>query len=212
MLLAKTTNITGFNDLSAVEVNTEVDTALADYDPPTNAEMIARTLPTANYGTAANQTVINNNILAVDTVVDSIKLTTDKVDTAVVLDGSVYQFTANALELAPSSSGSTAEEIADAVWDELLASHVISGSAGVALNAAGVAGDPLIGEIEPASAGGDAVTLKDAMRLILSQLLGLTEGGGTDTIIFKDINNQKTRLTLTVDSKSNRLEVERDVT
>ena len=33
--------IAGLNDLSAAEVNAEVDTALADYDPPTKAEMDA---------------------------------------------------------------------------------------------------------------------------------------------------------------------------
>src|SRR3989304_4446741 len=37
--LAKGTGVTGFNDLSAAQVNTEVDTALADYDPPTRAEL-----------------------------------------------------------------------------------------------------------------------------------------------------------------------------
>jgi hypothetical protein len=35
----------------------------------------------------------------------AVKVVTDKIDTALVLDGSVYQYTANALELAPSSSG-----------------------------------------------------------------------------------------------------------
>jgi hypothetical protein len=38
----------------------------------------------------------------------AIKAVTDKLDTALVLDGAVYQFTANALELAPSSSGGDA--------------------------------------------------------------------------------------------------------
>lgn len=37
--LAKGTGVTGFNDLSAAQVNAEVDTALADYDGPTHAEM-----------------------------------------------------------------------------------------------------------------------------------------------------------------------------
>lgn len=39
IVLAKGTGITGFNDLSAAQVNSEVDTALADYDGPTHAEM-----------------------------------------------------------------------------------------------------------------------------------------------------------------------------
>lgn len=39
--LAKGTGITGFNDLSAAQVNAEVDTALTDYDPPTSAELVS---------------------------------------------------------------------------------------------------------------------------------------------------------------------------
>lgn len=35
------TGKTSFNDLSAAQVNAEADTALSDYDPPTNTEMVA---------------------------------------------------------------------------------------------------------------------------------------------------------------------------
>lgn len=41
--LAKTTNLTGFNDLSAAQVNAEADTALSDYDPPTRTELTTDT-------------------------------------------------------------------------------------------------------------------------------------------------------------------------
>lgn len=44
--------IAALNNLSAAQVNAEVDTALADYDGPTNAEMVARTLAAADYATA----------------------------------------------------------------------------------------------------------------------------------------------------------------
>jgi hypothetical protein len=54
IVLAKGTGVTGFNDLSAAQVNSEVDTALADYDGPTNTEMEARTLAAASYATAAS--------------------------------------------------------------------------------------------------------------------------------------------------------------
>lgn len=40
IVLAKGTGVTGFNDLSAAQVNSEVDTALADYDAPTSAELV----------------------------------------------------------------------------------------------------------------------------------------------------------------------------
>jgi len=84
--------------------------ALNAYDPPTNTEMEARTLAAANYATATVLDAVGN---FVDTEVAAIKAVTDKLDTALVLDGAVYQLTANALELAPTGSGSgaTAEEV-----------------------------------------------------------------------------------------------------
>lgn len=43
IVLAKGTGVTGFNDLSAAQVNAEADTALADYDAPTRAELTSDT-------------------------------------------------------------------------------------------------------------------------------------------------------------------------
>lgn len=80
------------------EVQSEAADALAAYDPPTNAEMTARTLAAADYATATALTTV-------DTVVDAIKGTTDKLDTALELDGAVYRYTTNALENAPSGGG-----------------------------------------------------------------------------------------------------------
>jgi hypothetical protein len=54
-------------------------------------------------------------------------------DTTLVVDGAVHQFTINALELAPSGTGSSPSVIADAVCDELLAGHTIAGSAAEAI-------------------------------------------------------------------------------
>ena len=45
------------------------------------------------------------DLATVDNVVDAIKIVTDRLDTALVVDGAVYQFTTNALENAPSGSG-----------------------------------------------------------------------------------------------------------
>ncbi len=70
IVLAKGTGVTGFTDLSAAQVNAEVDTALADYDGPTNAEMVARTLPTASYFDPATDEVIANVKKVNDTTID----------------------------------------------------------------------------------------------------------------------------------------------
>lgn len=90
---------TNLNDLSAAQVNAEVDTALADYDPPTRAELAsdknaiiaesnavgvtadAIKLKTDNLpADPASETNVNANetkIDTLDTVVDAIKLKTD---------------------------------------------------------------------------------------------------------------------------------------
>ncbi|MDJ0896916.1 MAG: hypothetical protein QNJ92_17360 [Alphaproteobacteria bacterium] len=57
------------------EVQSECTDALNAYDPPTNAEMEARTLVAASYATATA-------LATVDTVVDAVKVETDKLDAA----------------------------------------------------------------------------------------------------------------------------------
>ncbi len=66
------TGVTGFNDLSAADVRTAVGLASANLDTqlaalstaidatPTNAELNARTLPSADYATAASIAALNN--------------------------------------------------------------------------------------------------------------------------------------------------------
>jgi hypothetical protein len=75
-------NVTGsIGSLAAqakLDVNAEVDTALADYDGPTNAEMEARTLAAASYATATALQTVDDEIATVDNVVDAIKVQTDK--------------------------------------------------------------------------------------------------------------------------------------
>ena len=55
-------NIDDLQDLTAAQVNAEVDTALADYDGPTNAEMEARTIVSANYfDPSSDQVTVQTN-------------------------------------------------------------------------------------------------------------------------------------------------------
>lgn len=121
IVLAKGTGITGFNDLSAAQVNAEADTAIAD----------------AALATAAN-------LATVDGVVDAIKVTTDKLDDTLEDNAGTFRFTAAALAEAPTDGAApTAAAIADAVWEEALADHSgTAGSVAESLAAAGSAGDP----------------------------------------------------------------------
>ena len=90
------------NDVSASTVRTQADNALTAYDPPTKAELDSAVSPLA---TSSALSIVAGYV---DTEVAAIKAVTDKIDTALVLDGAVYQFTTNALENAPSSSGGDA--------------------------------------------------------------------------------------------------------
>jgi len=71
-------------------------------------------------------TITNNLISTVDTVVDAIKVTTDRLSGMMVVDGVVYQFTANALELAPISAGGATEAKQNAII-----AAVVTNAAGV---------------------------------------------------------------------------------
>ncbi len=93
--------IAALNDLSAAEVNTQADLALTDYDGPTNAEMIARTLLAASYFDPAADPVANVTLVATTTT------NTDMV-----------------------AEAPTAGANADQVWNELQSEHVSAGSFG----------------------------------------------------------------------------------
>jgi hypothetical protein len=56
----------------------------------------------------------------------------------------------------PGASAPTAAQVADAVWDELLSGHAVSGSTGEALSAAGTAGDPWLTALPGAYGAGTA--------------------------------------------------------
>jgi hypothetical protein len=58
--------------VSQASINTEVDTALADYDGPTNTEFEARTLPAADYFDPATDAVANVTLVATTTDVTNL--------------------------------------------------------------------------------------------------------------------------------------------
>jgi len=94
------------NNLTAAQVNAECDTALSDYDGPTDAEMIARTLVAASYFDPTADAVANVTLCATTTT------NTDMV-----------------------TEPPTAAANADAVWDEVIvAAHDIANSAGALLD------------------------------------------------------------------------------
>lgn len=120
-----------------------------------------------------------DNILdarASQTSVTAVKATTDKIDTALVLDGAVYQFTANALELAPAGGGGSAPTAAE------IAEEIFSTANGI----------------------NTGESFRQWARRVRSVLYGKTSGMRTGTEIFKAADGTTALVTVTVDRKGNR--------
>lgn len=147
IVLAKGIGVTGFNDLSAAQVNTEVDTAIGDVGLTTTvtgridvavSSRLAGASYTAPLDAAGTRTAVGLGAANLDTQLNSIytvaglvqaktdnlpaapaseanvtavRIVTDNLSTAIELDGSVYRFTANALELAPTGGSLTAADV-----------------------------------------------------------------------------------------------------
>jgi hypothetical protein len=137
------------------EVQSEVADALTAYDPPTNAEMEARTIPAANYATAANLATVAGYL---DTEMAASLAILNKLDTTMELDGATYRFTVGALELAPTGgSAPTAAAIADEVQTRTIAGvTLVSGLAADAVTGAALAASA-VAEIQSGLATATAV-------------------------------------------------------
>ena len=93
-------------DVSALATESSI-ASLNNFDP------LSQTVTTDSASRIASQADVSAlataaNLAIVDTVVDDIKVTTDKLDDTFEIDGSEYRFTANALEEAPSGGGGSA--------------------------------------------------------------------------------------------------------
>lgn len=171
-----------FTEIKGATWSSATDTLEAIRDRGDSAWTTATGFATASDITTAHSTT-DGKIDAVDDYVDTevtaIKAVTDKLDTALELDGAVYRYTTNALEQAPSGGldaagvrtavglasanldtqlGAlpTAAENADAAWNETVADHPGVGSTGAALAAAGGSGDPWSTAIPGSYAAGTA--------------------------------------------------------
>lgn len=76
---------------------------------------------------------------------------------------------------------------------------------GYALSAAGV--DSILDEVVEG-----AYTFRQMLRLFMAALAGLSDGGGTTTIAFRDVADSKDRIEATVDADGNRTALTLDAT
>lgn len=192
--------------------------ALTAYDPPTNAEMEARTLLAANYATAANQTTIagylDTEIASILGYVDCLPatwvvpgtLTADQVRTELATE-------LGRIDVAVSSrSNHGASDVAALVLatpENKLATNASgevtpaeASKIGYSLSADGIAAI-----LDVADGIESGITPRQALRAIAAALAGLLSGAGTAEVTIKAIGaaaGGPTRVTATVDADGNR--------
>jgi hypothetical protein len=203
--------ISGLNNLSAAQVNAEVDQALADYDGPTNAEMEARTLPAASYFDPATDTVAR--VTLVDTVTTNSDMRgTDNAATATALatvDGIVDDIKAKTDQL----TFTTANRV-----DSTTQAGVSTLDAAGVRSAVGLASANLDTQLDAlptaaenaaavlAAGDVDGFTLEETLKLCLAALAGKLSGNGTATVTIRSADDTANRIVATI-SAGNRTAV-----
>jgi hypothetical protein len=153
-VLAKTTNITGFNDIAATAVVSAgaITTSSGAVSNVTNVGTLTtytgNTPQTGDSFARIGATGSGLTSLAPSaTALSTVQWTNTRAGNLDFLDVAVSSRLATVGYTAPDNAGIDAIEaavatLADDVWDVVLASHVTAGSTGAALNGAGAAGDP----------------------------------------------------------------------
>jgi hypothetical protein len=210
------------------EVQSEAADALTAYDPPTNAEMEARTLPAADYTIVSDLGVVQtaDHAAAIADLPTNAELATalagadDAVLAAIAALENLSSAGAQAAaEAALTAYGAALEATGQSIkgkTDNLPADPADQSAVEAAITAAT---SPLATSLELAALenisvadvlGGvveGTVTLKHALQAIMSFVAGKADGGGTATITFRDQADTKDRITMTVDSSGNRTAV-----
>ncbi len=205
----------GLTTQMKADVNAEADKALTDYDPPTNAELNARTLAAASYATDAKQDTIIGHV---DTEIDAI-LThlTDIKGTGFVKDThSLPQcLTATSVNVADKTGFSLAADqsavtigtvnnatLANGAHGGAAASITLSDYANFKADVSGLS-TLTVGDIISNISEGQ-YDLQEMLRLIFAACCLKSTGGGTGTINFRDATDSKNRITVSVDANGNR--------
>lgn len=188
IVLAKGVGVTGFNDLSAAQVNAEVDTALADYDGPTHAELVSE----------IND--VQADIAALS--IPSAGAVADAVWDEAIAGHLTAGTTGKALSDA--STGGTAptvDEIADEV--ETRAMTLTAAERNAIADA----------HLDRSNAIETGVTPRGASRLSLAALAGKLSGAATTTVTIRNaVADSKDRIVATVDVNGDRTAITTDQT
>ena len=173
--------VTALGAQAKLDVNAEVDTALNTAIPGTptadsvNQRLVAIDVLTEASGTGDLAAILTDTGTTLDDLIDTeigaIKAVTDKLDTALELDGAVYRYTTNALEQAPAGSGTS-----DWSADERTTIRTILGI-------------PASGTTPAAPTAGALKVIDDFLDTEIATLLTYAAGSGPITFVYTLTNS-----------------------
>lgn len=168
--LAKGTGITGFNDLSAAQVNSEVDTALSDIKLDKLLNSTSTLSSDVALGSVIGQLLDNGTSWSFDRTTDSLEALRDRGDSAWITStlaaSDVWAYSTRILTANTNLNDPSAAVIADAVWDEARSGHTTSGSFGQGV--ASVQGN-VTGSVGSVTSGVTVTTNNDKTGYSLTQ-------------------------------------------
>lgn len=185
-------------------VNTEVDNALNTAIPAVNTadsinDILLDTLGTDVWATAARALTDKTGF-----TISGTKTTLDALND--ITAASVWAVAARALtDKAGFSLAADQSAVTIGTVNTATALTTNNDKTGYALSATGI--DSIVDEVIEGT-----TTLRQAIKLISSALFAKSSGGGTATLVFRDIGDSKPRITATVDANGNRTAMTLDAT
>jgi hypothetical protein len=178
------------------EYNTKLAAIQADLDNPAQYKA-----DVSGLATTSHMQEVEDKIDAIDTTSDAIKTKTDQLvfTTPNKVDASA---TVDTTGLATSDALETVDGIVDAIkikTDQLTFTVPGSVDATSTIDVSGLIDNLLAANIE------GTLDLKDVLRIVLAFASGVTDGGGSAVITYKDVAGTKDRITWTVNTSGDRL-------
>lgn len=212
IVLAKGTGITGFNDLSAAQVNAEAHTALADVGLTSTVTgridaAVSTRLATAGYtaplDAAGTRAAVGLAAANLDTQLTTID---DLIDTEVgAIKAKTDQLTFTSANRVDARAFAVDDKTGYAIGTGGIGASAFAAGA---IDAAALNADA-VDEILDEQIGDSTVTMRQALKLMAAVLGGKVSGAGSSTITFRNIADTTDVVVATVDGAGNRTAITR---
>jgi uncharacterized protein (DUF1501 family) len=191
---------TGWTNETLVALMEAIEAISTGATPQQIWEYVSRTLTDASgLGLATSEELAEAVADIQGTQGDTLQTITYKINTIDAVVDTIY------------AEMGSAPEIADAVLDELLDDHTIDGSLGdtvadIAAKTNNLPDNPALDEVL-IDTGTQQFTTADLIKIIAAKMVGKASGGGTTSIVYRNLEDSVDIIVETVDENGNRSDI-----